>query len=205
MADVWVKIGEPAVHPLTWMQERILALMQEGKRFGEICGILCIRQEHLRDEIFEIRKWESTMGKGKLTNEQRAAIYDAWKGGITQAELAKQYGVSEQAISQLCKKMGEGKAAAVNQAFEDAVNEMIAETKEPEFTNEDTIVDTSDTIEATKQEVPEAVLKAVQDKIDSLTAQIAVNCERIGSITEQNDRMKERSEALQKWLKEVQA
>ena len=54
-------------------------------------------------------------------------------------------------------------------------------------------------------EVPEAVLKAVQDKIDSLTTQIAVNCERIKSITEQNDRMKERSEALQKWLKEVKA
>jgi transcriptional regulator with XRE-family HTH domain len=145
------------------------------------------------------------MGKGKLTNEQRAAIYDAWKGGITQAKLAKQYGVSEQAISQLCKKMENGKAAAVNQAFDDAVNEMIAEAKEPEFTNEDTIVDTSDTIEATKPEVPEAVLKAVQDKIDSLATQIAVNCERIESITEQNDRMKERSETLQKWLKEVQA
>lgn len=204
MSD-WVHIGEPAAKPLTYLQRRIMELMQQGKSFGQICGILLIRSDHLRDEIFEIRKYEAIMGKGKLTNEQRAAIYDAWKGGITQAELAKQYGVSEQAISQLCKKMENGKAAAVNQAFEDAVNEMIAEAKEPEFTNEDTIEDTSDTIEATKPEVPEAVLKAVQDKIDSLATQIAVNCERIESITEQNDRMKERSEALQKWLKEVKA
>ena len=42
---------------------------------------------------------------GKLTNTQRAAIFQAWKDGTTPKELAKQYGVSDQAIYNLVKKM----------------------------------------------------------------------------------------------------
>ena len=42
---------------------------------------------------------------GKLTNTQRAAIFQAWKDGTTPKELAKQYGVSDQAIYNLINKM----------------------------------------------------------------------------------------------------
>lgn len=42
---------------------------------------------------------------GKLTDQQRADIYQAWKDGTAQKDLAQQYGVCYQAINQLIKKM----------------------------------------------------------------------------------------------------
>ena len=42
---------------------------------------------------------------GKLTDQQRAEIYQKWKDGQTPKELAKQYGVSDQAIYNLVNKM----------------------------------------------------------------------------------------------------
>lgn len=204
MSD-WVHIGEPAAKPLTYLQRRIMELMQQGKSFGQICGILLIRSDHLRDEIFEIRKYEALMGKGKLTNEQRAAIYDAWKGGITQAELAKQYGVSEQAISQLCKKMENGKAADVNQAFEDAVNKMIEEMHEmhaePETAEPEEIEQVTEPVVMTDEHTaapPDAVMDAVRDKIDELQKQVD---ERAAEIALLNEKIR----SLNAWLTEVQA
>lgn len=199
MSD-WVHIGEPAAKPLTYLQRRIMELMQQGKSFGQICGILLIRSDHLRDEIFEIRKYEALMGKGKLTNEQRAAIYDAWKGGITQAELAKQYGVSEQAISQLCKKMEKGKAAAFNQSFEDAVNEMIEEMHEMHEEPAE-IEQTAEPVVMTEEHTaapPDAVMDAVRDKIDELQKQVD---ERATEIALLNEKIR----SLNAWLTEVQA
>ena len=147
----WQPIGTE-VQLLTPNQQRIKDMLDAGKGIWSICGIMRMRREHVIDEIYEIRKKETTMGKGKLSNAQRAAIYQAWKDGMPQTELAKQYGVTSAAICQLVKELNkagksmgikpvaetpqvdtaalpEQKPAAINQDFENAIDKMIEDAK----------------------------------------------------------------------------
>lgn len=103
MSD-WISIGEPTFK-LTPVQQRIWKLLQTGKSARQIGRIICMGEDFVREEIYEIRKWEAIMNKGKLNNSQRAAIYQAWKDGTSQAELARQYGVSDVSIHNLIKKL----------------------------------------------------------------------------------------------------
>lgn len=154
----WTPIGTE-VQLLTANQQRIKDMLDAGKGIWHICGVMRMRREHVIDEIYEIRKKEANMSKpkktasGKLNNAQKAAIYQAYKDVIaTQQQLAKQYGVSNQAISYTIKKMRESeesmaaavdlpsaaqvpapeperKAAAINQDFENAIDKMIEDAK----------------------------------------------------------------------------
>ena len=134
-----VLIGEPDIPMLTPNQQRIKELLDSGHSVWKIAVSLHMALEYVREQIYEIRKREAIMGKGKLDNTQRAAIFQAWKNGTSQTELAKQYGVSVVAISMLIKKLNlaeEGlknaeplKKTQVNKEFDAAVDEMIAESK----------------------------------------------------------------------------
>lgn len=113
----WIPIGEPDVQHLTPNQQRIKDMLDAGKSIWIICGIMRMRHEHVIDEIYEIRKKETTMGKGKLSNAQRAAIYQEWKGGASQAELSEKYGVTPASICILIKKLNNaGKSIGINPA-----------------------------------------------------------------------------------------
>lgn len=116
----WQPIGTE-VQLLTANQQRIKDMLDAGKGIWHICGVMRMRREHVIDEIYEIRKKEVHMAKkpqsGKLNSQQKAAIYQAYKDGAKQQELAKQYGVCNQAISYTIKKMREAEesmAAAVD-------------------------------------------------------------------------------------------
>lgn len=154
----WTPIGTE-VQLLTANQQRIKDMLDAGRSIWSICGVMRMRREHVIDEIYEIRKKEVNMSKpkktasGKLNNAQKAAIYQAYKDGIaTQQQLAKQYGVCNQAISYTIKRMRdaeesmaaavdlpaaaqvpapepERKAAAINQDFENAIDKMIEDAK----------------------------------------------------------------------------
>lgn len=152
----WQPIGTE-VQLLTANQQRIKDMLDAGRSIWSICGVMRMRREHVIDEIYEIRKKEVNMSKkptsGKLNNAQKAAIYQAYKDGIaTQQQLAKQYGVCNQAISYTIKRMRESeenmaaavdlpaaaqvpapeperKAAAINQDFENAIDKMIEDAK----------------------------------------------------------------------------
>lgn len=152
----WQPIGTE-VQLLTANQQRIKDMLDAGRSIWSICGVMRMRREHVIDEIYEIRKKEVHMAKkpqsGKLNSQQKAAIYQAYKNGAaTQQELAKQYGVCNQAISYTIKKMRESeesmaaavdlpaaaqvpapeperKAAAINQEFENAIDKMIEDAK----------------------------------------------------------------------------
>lgn len=137
----WVSIGEPVPPALTPTQQRIKELLGQGKSISEIGRRLRMRADVVREEIFEIRKLESFMGTGKLTSMQRAAIYQAWKEGTSNKDLAAQYGVTKGAISQIVAKLKAAEAelyaaepvspkpSQINQAFDAAVDAMIAESK----------------------------------------------------------------------------
>lgn len=77
---------------------------------------------------------------GKLTNTEKAAIFQAWKDGTSQADLAKQYKVSSAAICTLIKRLNKAeseimqaadkpKPSIINPEFDAAVDAMIAESK----------------------------------------------------------------------------
>lgn len=100
----WIPIGECDIQAYTENEKAALAILNEGKNYFHIAYRLHVSFERAREIVFSIRKKESLI-MGKLTNTQRAAIFQAWKDGTTPKELAKQYGVSEQAIYNLVKKM----------------------------------------------------------------------------------------------------
>ena len=132
----WQPIGTE-VQLLTANQQRIKDMLDAGKGIWHICGVMRMRREHVIDEIYEIRKKEVHMAKkplsGKLNSQQKAAIYQAYKDGAKQQELAKQYGVCNQAISYTIKKMREAEEeqqAVENNPIEKATKglETIAKT-----------------------------------------------------------------------------
>lgn len=79
---------------------------------------------------------------GKLSNAQKAAIYQAWKDGVSQSDLAKQYGVTTAAICQLVKKLNKaGESIGIKPAASDpkvetaALPEQLPEKKPAAFIN----------------------------------------------------------------------
>jgi DNA-binding CsgD family transcriptional regulator len=100
----WIPIGECDIQAFTVTEKEALAILNEGKNYFHIAYRLHVSFERAREIVFSIRKKESLI-MGKLTNTQRAAIFQAWKDGTTPKELAKQYGVSDQAIYNLINKM----------------------------------------------------------------------------------------------------
>ena len=153
----WIKIGEINAPELSTIAWNVLRYAQRhkiglhGREINITRLALRIGENTMQEAIYEIRKRESII-MGKLTNAQKAAIYQAWKDGMPQAELAKQYGVTSAAICQLVKKLNkagksmgikpvaetpqvdtaalpEQKPAVINPEFDAAVDEMIAESK----------------------------------------------------------------------------
>lgn len=139
----WISIGEPDVPRLSPDAAKVFSIIQYADKLK--LGIVRMKtrfgDDRIIEAIYEIRKMEA-IRMGKLTNQQRAAIYQAWKDGTTQKELAKQYGVCAQAISQLCAKLAKAeqeimqpaaedkpKPGIINQEFDAAVDAMIAESK----------------------------------------------------------------------------
>lgn len=129
---------------------------------------------------------------GKLTNQQRAAIYAARKDGVPQKDLARQYGVSIQAISQLINKLAKAEqginlgtceaaekkpVATINKEFDDAVNAMIAEKESANAEEKSTIA-----AEVTPSGTPAAVMRAVTDGLDVLKMDIEAREERIAEL-----------------------
>lgn len=200
MSD-WVHIEPPAPR-LTPVQERIREMLRAGKTFREICRTLMIRTDHLRDEIFEIRKYEAIMGKGKnLTKEQKATICAMKDAGESHDKIAQQVGCSPISVGRVlraakAKAQYHEKKTAINKEFDDAVNEMIAEAaQESEPEPEPVQIPAA---------VPDAVIRAVEDKITELQTMIRDNTERIESLKQHNKNFAERVVILESWLKEVQ-
>ena len=146
----------------------------------------------------------------KLTPEQRAKIEELKSSGTSQSAIAKEMGVTQGTVSNVLnakkarayyakKKEQEmqEKKTGINKEFDDAVNEMIAEAaaQEPE-----TEPETVQIVPA----VPDAVIRAVEDKITELQNMIRDNTERIESLKQHNQKFAERVGILEKWLKEVQ-
>lgn len=131
---------------------------------------------------------------GKLTNTQRAAIYQAWKDGTQPKELAKQYSVSDQTIYNLINELNrsgseqtKGKPephTKINKEFDDAVNAMIAESK-----SEDVKPD----------KLPGVVYRALEQHLDYLQDQIYARKDRIADIETEIEEFQKDIDRLTEW------
>ena len=130
---------------------------------------------------------------GKLTDQQRADIYQAWKDGTTQKELAQKYGVCNQAISQLIKKMNTQKPAPVE--LEDVENGIpntpLIPQRKPAQINQEFEAAVTDMIENTEKnaanaekksnivKIPECFKRACDQLIKDLDEEISIRSQRV--------------------------
>ena len=166
-----IQIGEPNIQVLTPVQKRIKVLLDEGKSLMQIAYAVRMGQRYVREEIFEIRKWESFMGRGKLDNAKRIEIYNEWKNGTTQKKLAEQYGVSLKTINTIIVNPNRAKPAQINQEFEDAVDQMIEEHE--------------NSANAESESLPDCVINAIRFRLRDLEEEIRMRKERIAELQQE--------------------
>lgn len=195
----WIPIGEPDVPRLSFDAEKVFSIMQcmDKPHIGIIRMKTRFGDDRIMEAIYEIRKMEA-IRMGKLTNQQRAAIYQAYKDGTTQKELAKQYGVCAQAISQLCAKLAKAeqeimqpaaedkpKPGIINPEFDAAVDAMIAESK---------------AADAEPEKLPGVVRRALEAGYAHLVDEIADRREQIEDLQAEIAEFEKDIAALKKWV-----
>ena len=200
----WQPIGEPDIPHLSPDAEKVFSVMQFMKKpaFGIIRMKTRLGDNRIAEAIYEIRKMEA-IRMGKLTNQQRAAIYQAHKDGIPQKELAEQYGVSVQAISQLVAKLSKAekeltampvdkpKPGIINPEFDAAVNEMIAEVKAEKAEQE--------SANAEPDKLPGVVCRAIDAGFHDLADEIDKRRNRIEELEAEIAEFEKDIAALRKW------
>lgn len=151
----WITIGEPDVPQLTPTQQRIRELLDAGKKPYEIVRIVHMGYDFVRDEIFEIRKWESIMGKKpKFNKSERAELLRLHnEERYSVGKLATKYGCSQTAVKtalNAAKIEAEDepvqKRTQINPEFDAAVNEMIAESRAADAEKNSAIAEENSTI-----------------------------------------------------------
>ena len=202
----WQPIGEPDIPHLSPDAEKVFSVMQFMKKpaFGIIRMKTRLGDNRIAEAIYEIRKMEA-IRMGKLTNQQRAAIYQAHKDGIPQKELAEQYGVSVQAISQLVAKLSKAekkltampvdkqKPGIINPDFDAAVNEMIAESKSADAEEKSENAET----EKSSADIPDYVLYAVDCRIADLEHRLQDFADQKAMLEHDLRRLQENIESVQ--------
>lgn len=210
----WIQIGEPEVPRLSLDAQKVFRLIQFTTKthYQLIRKVTRFGDDRITEAIYEIRNMEA-IRMGKLTNQQRAAIYAASKDGVPQKDLAKQYGVSIQAISQLINKLAKAEqginlgtceaaekkpVATINKEFDDAVNTMIAENKSAKAEEKSTIA----AAEVTPSGTPAAVMRAVTDGLDVLKMDIEAREERIAELQAEIEEIRKDIAVIEAWKEE---
>lgn len=143
---------------------------------------------------------------GKLTDQQKAEIYQKWKDGQAPKALATEYNVSVQSIYSLVNKMNaqnpapeeledvengipntpllpqkKRKAAQINQEFDEAVTEMI------ENADKNTAIAEKNSENAEEWRLPIVVQDAVNRYIRDVSDEIEMREQRISDLNEELD------------------
>ena len=185
----WIHI-EPEIQSYTITEKAALSMLNDGKSYFQIAYKLHCSFERAKDIIYDIRKKESLI-MGKLTDQQRAEIYQAWKDGTTQKELAQKYGVCNQAISQLIKKMNTQKPAPYE--LEDVENGIQHTPLTSANAEEKSEI-------AESEKLPDFILDAVDNELNSVELDIEAHEERIADLQEELRTLESKRKKLADWL-----
>lgn len=199
----WISIGECDIQTYTATEKEALAILNEGKNYFHIAYRLHVSFEQAREIVFSIRKKESLI-MGKLTNTQRAAIFQAWKDGTTPKELAKQYGVSDQSIYNLVNKMnaqteledvenGIPNTPLVPAEIEKEIS-AIAEGKSVNAEEKSTITETD--------KMPHFIWVALDDQVSAINWEIEQREQRIAELKEELVQLEDKRYAIEQWMEE---
>lgn len=199
----WISIGEYDIQTYTATEKEALAILNEGKNYFHIAYRLHVSFERAREIVFSIRKKESLI-MGKLTNTQRAAIFQAWKDGTTPKELAKQYGVSVQSIYNMVNKLNK----QPTQQLEDCENGIPNTPLVPaEIEKEISVIAEKKTenaevnsTNAEPEKLPDVVWNAIDDQICALNLEIETREQRIAELHGEVAEYEAKKEQLMAWL-----
>lgn len=120
----------------------------------------------------------------RLTNEE----------GLTYEAIADRCDICVSTVGKVVKMMNNTpQKSQINEEFENAVNQMIAEAKEPEPAAMNTA------------KIPEAVLDAVTAQISRLENIVACNLDEIRTLQRENEEYRTKIANIRTWLAEVDA
>lgn len=88
----------PRGHP--YEGENLVVEASTGRRRCRICSIETKRRHHLKKHPHR------ALLKPRLTEDQRREIYERWREGERQIPLAKEFGISQAQVSDICIKSG---------------------------------------------------------------------------------------------------
>lgn len=225
MSD-WIPIdAEP--QPLTPTQQRIKELLDAGKKVHEIVWAVHMGKDFVLEEIYQIRKWESIMGKGKQLDESiKIQIVDMWKNhGISQAEIIRQLGVASSTVSITITEYNRkgmhnpDKKTQINKEFDAAVDEMIAESKAADAEKKSAIAESEPEqledcengipntplvpqLETDLPKLPDVIFDALTSYIGDLNLEIEAREQRIEELKSELLQLKDKRYAIEQWLED---
>jgi IS30 family transposase len=183
-------------------------MLRAGKTYREICRTLMMRSDHLRDEIYEIRKYEAIMGKGKnLTQEQKATIVAMKDAGVSNKEISQQIGCSLESVYTVlraakAREQYHEKKTGINLEFDAAVNDMIAESKSADAEKKSAIAEMEQEQVSEPAVIPDEVLTAVRDAIDYEEEMAEDHLRTIRELQHEIEQRRTKATAMRKWLEE---
>lgn len=207
--STWTPI-DPLPQALSANEQRVKALLDQGRNQFQIAYQLHISFEAVREMIYEIRKKECLMaGKPRLSQEERAEIFRLYREEhMTQRDLAARFGVSHGTIGNIINSFGSvqemcdtlaaadkpQKKTQINEDFEQAVDSMIAEREAADAEQKSAI--------AEPEKIPNAVWQACGDKIDMINLDIETREQRIGELKEEIEQLCAEREQIRAWMEE---
>lgn len=200
--STWTPI-DPLPQALSANEQRVKALLDQGRNQFQIAYQLHISFEAVREMIYEIRKKECLMaGKPKLSADEQAEIVEKYKSGETSRDLAAQYYVSHGTIENIVKRAGATrkrgskpqKKTQINEDFEQAVDTMIAERE------------AADAEQKSANAEPEKLPGVVRRALEVGYRDLAEKIEECRSVIEEQEALiaeyEKDIEALKKWARE---
>lgn len=191
----------------------VRALQREGLGKWGIIKKLHISEEAYNDAIFEINKAKAVDEINGIAPKKRKRrkimienlkekVREMKEQGMKNVDIAREMGISAGRVSQIVKELGIA-PAQINEEFENAVNQIIEESKPQEIVQTDKPVTMTE--EHTVEAVPDAVIEAVREQIESDELYVESNLSSIRELQQENEKVRTKIAALKKWLAEVSA
>ena len=186
----WIHI-EPEIQAYTLTEKAALSMLNDGKNYFQIAAKMRISFESAKEIVFSIRRKES-IRMARLTNTQRAAIFQAWKDGTSQTKLAEQYGVSNNTICKLIKKMNT--AAPKLEDVENGIPNTPLTSANAEEKSE--IAEEN----SANDKIPHVIWTALDDQVSAINWEIEQREQRIAELQEELVQLEDKRYAIEQWL-----
>lgn len=191
----------------------VRALQREGFGKWGIIKKLHISEEAYNDAIYEINKAKAVDEINGIAPKKRKRrkimienlkekVREMKEQGMKNVDIAREMGISAGRVSQIVKELGIA-PAQINEDFDNAVNQMIEESKPQEIVQTDKPVTMTE--EHTVEAVPDTVIEAVREQIESDELYVESNLSSIRELQQENEKVRTKIAALKKWLAEVSA